>query len=335
MKLSFIIPVYNVEDYLEQCLQSIYNQSLSLSDFELVIVDDGSTDNSLTIVDSFKHLYGNIKVFRQSNLGPSAARNLAIKNAEGTYILGVDSDDYLLNNKIYHLLEMAMEYDLDVLKAEYQYSDIKGDMIHDSIWKKERECYAYKLVDGEMLYTKLFCREFFTPLLMIKRSFLQEYSLQFEEGIYFEDIDFCTRLAFDAKRVMYVPDVFYVYRLRDGSITHSINKKKLEDLIYVITKLQNCKASIHMTMEIKNVISENITQLFVYAILRLASDENLYANRKTIITNDFAYQISPLSVTGNMKEKFISFIFNIIGLSVISIFYPIMKIKIKIFGKSY
>lgn len=335
MKLSFIIPVFNVEDYLEDCLYSIYNQLLTVSDFELVIVDDGSTDNSMAIVNIFKNKYGNIKVFNQPNLGPSAARNLAIKNAEGLYILGVDSDDFLIKNKVSSLLNLALELDLDVLRAEYQYSDSKGNLIQKSNWKKERESYAEKLVDGTTLYTNLYCREFFTPLLMIKRSFLIDNDLLFEEGIYFEDVDFSTRLSFAAKRVMYIPEIFYVYRLRDGSITHSINKKKLDDLIYVISKLHNYLKSNRINNEMRKVISENITQLLVYAILRLSSDRLLYKYRKNIITTEVINQLSPLFVSGDMKEKMISYLFNIVGLSVVSLFYPIMTLKIKLLGYSY
>lgn len=335
MKLSFIIPVYNVEVYLEDCLSSIYSQSLSLSDFEIVIVDDGSTDNSMAIVDSFKNIYENIKVFHQANQGPSAARNLAIKNAEGIYILGVDSDDFLIENKVSSLLELALNFDLDILRAEYQYSDDKGRLTESSKWKNKREPYAGKLVDGTTLYTKLYCREFFTPLLMMKRSFLLNNNLMFEEGIYFEDVDFSTRLSFVAERVMYIPEIFYVYRLRDGSITHSINKKKIDNLIYVVRKLHDYAVSVQANAEMKKVILENVSQLFVYAILRLASDRLLYENRSMIITSEVIRTISPLSISGNMKEKLISYLFNLRGLSVVSLFYPIMNIKIKLFGHSY
>ena len=106
-------------------------------------------------------------------------------------------------------------------------------------------------------------------------------------------------------------------------------------MIYVVRKLHDYAVSVQANAEMKKVILENVSQLFVYAILRLASDRLLYENRSMIITSEVIRTISPLSISGNMKEKLISYLFNLRGLSVVSLFYPIMNIKIKLFGHSY
>ena len=101
MKLSYIVPVYNVEAYLDKCLQSLYNQSLELVDFEVVIINDGSSDNSLKIIEKYRSLYQNITLIDQENQGLSVARNNGIGQAKGDYILCVDSDDFLILFLIY------------------------------------------------------------------------------------------------------------------------------------------------------------------------------------------------------------------------------------------
>src|SRR5690606_23371492 len=96
MILSIIVPIYNVQDYLKTCIDSLFNQDLLISDYEVIAVNDGSTDASLAILESLKKTYNSINIITQNNQGLSGARNTGIKHAIGTYILFVDSDDYIL-----------------------------------------------------------------------------------------------------------------------------------------------------------------------------------------------------------------------------------------------
>lgn len=335
MILSFILPVYNAAPYLAACLESLYAQGLAENEFEVVAVDDGSTDNSVALLEAFRQAHPNLQVFRQPNSGPSAARNRAIRAAKGRYVLGVDSDDFLLPHTLAPLLERALAADLDVLRADYQYSDAEGKLLPKTNRFEQRRPYEYAVVEGKILYTRLYCREYFTPLLLMKRTFLLAHDLFFEEGIYFEDVEFSTRLALAARRAMYAPIIFYVYRLREGSITHSINPKKLHDLVQVMGKLQHLLDRKETTdAEMVKAIRSSITRLGVYALLRLAEPE-LYPRRQEVLAPLVSGPLRPLAVDGDRKEKIVSRLFNRFGITAVSLLYPVMWIKLKLLGRSY
>lgn len=335
MKLSFLVPVYNAGPYLAACLESLYAQGLAENEFEVLAVDDGSTDNSADLLETFRRAHPNLQVFRQPNSGPSAARNRAIRAAKGQYVLGVDSDDFLLPHTLAPILEKALSADLDVLRADYQYSDAHGKLLPKTNRFEARRPYEYVVVEGNTLYTRLYCREYFTPLLLMKRTFLLAHDLFFEEGIYFEDVEFSTRLALSARRAMYVPVIFYAYRLREGSITHSINPKKLHDLVQVMGKLQQLLDRQETTdAEMRKAIRSSITRLGVYALLRLA-EPGLYARRHEILAPLASGPVRPLAIDGDRKEKIVSRLFNRFGTGAVSLLYPVMWIKLKLFGRSY
>ena len=115
MQLSVIIPMYNAEKYIKRCIESVYRQDLDINNFELLVVNDGSTDNSLEIVKDYFTSYKNIRFFSQKNSGQGAARNLGIKHATGEYILFLDSDDFLLPQSINKILGIVKHVSCDVI----------------------------------------------------------------------------------------------------------------------------------------------------------------------------------------------------------------------------
>lgn len=326
-RLSIIIPLYNAEKYIKSCLDSLYVQGLSEEDFEVIIVDDESTDNSLSIVEEYAYICSNIKIIKQKNAGPSAARNRAIKEAKGLYLLFVDSDDFILDNKLSILLDLAIRNSVEVLRANYQTCTEYGLMIENKNNYHSRNQYANKIVNGQILYSSIYCKEFFTPLLLLNRNFVLNNSLFFEEGIYFEDVDFSTRLSMITRRAMYVPEIFYVYRLRKGSITHSINIKKIKDLQYVIRKLYKLCYERDNSL-LKKEVLENITHLGTYMILRL-SEPVIYSKTKNILDE---FELPKFKISGTIKEKIIAFLYNIMGINLVNLIYPIMYLKLKIKG---
>ena len=120
MQLSIIVPVYNVADYLAKCLDSLLAQDLPQNEYEIIVVNDGSTDNSGEIAQQYADKYANITLINQGNQGLSGARNTGIKCAKGDYIQFVDSDDYLEENVLGGLLKQVEKDNLDVLRFKYQ-----------------------------------------------------------------------------------------------------------------------------------------------------------------------------------------------------------------------
>src|SRR5690606_9641339 len=115
MNLSIIIPVYNVEKYIERCIRSCYDQQLLLKEYEIVVIDDGSLDGSVKIVQGLIDSYSNLTIRSQKNKGLGGARNTGIINAKGHYILFLDADDYLLPNVLAKLLQPAISKELDII----------------------------------------------------------------------------------------------------------------------------------------------------------------------------------------------------------------------------
>ena len=238
MKLSIIVPIYNVAPYLRKCVDSLLAQDIS--DYEIILVDDGSPDECPQICNQYAEQYSNIKVIHQANAGLSAARNSGIAAATGDYIMFVDSDDYLQPNVLGTLLEQVERDNLDVLRFRYQnvresgeafapykdmtnyndYSPIPTDGLTFLNERMSTQCYAWQFI----VKTDIVCLELFTP------------------GIYFEDTDWTPRMLFRAKRVASTDLVVYNYLWREGSITLSQKdiakqRKQLNDKLNILAKL--------------------------------------------------------------------------------------------------
>lgn len=127
IKISLIIPVYNVEQYLEQCLNSCLNQDLPIDDFEIIVINDGSKDNSLSIANEFEQKYRNIKVYSQVNQGLSTARNKGLSLAKGEYVWFIDSDDWIKSQSLRKITDLCIENSLDALSISA--ANVIGDSI--------------------------------------------------------------------------------------------------------------------------------------------------------------------------------------------------------------
>lgn len=237
MKVSIIIPVYNVERYVTQCLESINNMSIN---YEIIIVNDGSTDNSLKKVQEFVDSYkGEIKVITKENGGLSSARNTGIQKANGDYILFLDSDDYIDKNLFASFAEDVIRDNVDIGFANYKY--LRNGKIEDNTeaeYRKYIKTNSNYFVDGLTFGSLYFDKvhNFINTeacFLLIKRSFLIENHIKFKQGVYHEDTLFTITCLTIARRVKYYDYPFYIYRMRDDSIIHTPNpriiEKKFED----------------------------------------------------------------------------------------------------------
>ena len=232
--VSIIVPVYNVEKYLGECLDSILFQQAT-DDYEIVLVNDGSTDGSEEICKQYAMQNSKIKYFYQTNQGLSAARNTGIKLAQGDYLLFLDSDDKLKENSL-PLLIKAMESRSDVIFA-------KVIKFQDGEEEKGVECYPVNLCDYEqykkpaLLLHKLNQNKYFwfaAWLLIVKREFLVSNNLYFYHGIYHEDELWVPTVMVAAQSVTLVDDFFYLYRVeRQDSIMSMPNIKKELDKLFI------------------------------------------------------------------------------------------------------
>lgn len=248
MKLSIIVPIYNVAPYLRKCVDSLLMQDIT--DYEIILVDDGSTDDSGAIADEIvRVVMGNrqwaidnetnsqspianrptLRVIHQENAGLSAARNTGIAAATGDYIMFVDSDDYLQPNVLGALLEQAEREHLDVLRFNYQNVNEQYEVFLPFKDAKRDVDYREDVVDGETFLNKRLGPGCYAWQFVLRREIvLQE---QFTPSIYFEDTDWTPRMLIKAKRVASTPMVVYNYLWRQGSITLPTEPHKREKVL--------------------------------------------------------------------------------------------------------
>jgi len=217
--LSIIIPVYNVEDYLEECLDSILSQDFY--DYEVILVDDVSTDGSGDICNKYVEKHSNFKVIHLNSKGlPSGARNIGLQNASGEYVHFCDSDDYYLNNGFVFDIKSIKDKSPDLLIGDFICRPEKGAFYCDSLKLKDN---YYKIKDKYTLlqyFLSLANVPWSVCVFIVKREFLIRNSIFFLENCYFEDAEWFTKILCLNESFLLLKEPFYCYRPRaNGSIT--------------------------------------------------------------------------------------------------------------------
>lgn len=226
--ISVIVPVYNTEKYLDECIQSVLSQSFI--NFELLLIDDGSTDNSGAICDAYASQDERVRVFHKENSGVSSARNVGLDEAKGEYVIFLDADDYWYRDDCLEvLLRIAVQTKVDVVRGEYKAVDENGNFVFSRSVSKKRMRYANRPINTFEFLKYAVHGEFFLWLCLFRRKIVG--NLHFEIGrVFLEDVQFLAKLMIEDFCCMYVPDVqFYAYRKIETSASNSISLTKLGD----------------------------------------------------------------------------------------------------------
>lgn len=248
IKLSLIIPVYNVEKYLERCLESCVRQDLPLDEYEIIIINDGTKDNSLSIAERFKTEYNNITIYSQENKGLSAARNKGLSLAKGEYVWFIDSDDWIEENCIAEVVNHCYTKELDILLI------CSADYI-ENLPVRSFNNTDFGILPGKEIMKSLDF-QICVPFHIFKRDFLVSNSLVFFKGIFHEDSEFTPRAYYLAERVSSLNKVLYFVCQNPNSITRTVNPKKAFDLIQVALSLS----------EFSNKVLPNYKYIFDYLV---------------------------------------------------------------------
>lgn len=211
-KVSIIVPVYNVELYLNECIDSLLVQDYE--DFELILVDDGSKDASGDICDKYALMDERVKVFHKANGGLSSARNYGLDKSCSEYVIFIDSDDYWLDNScLSHFILLADTNHADVVRGEYQAVNETGNFLYN----RKRKRIDLRLLSSSEMFKDCMAGEFFVVLFLFRRSCIGD--LRFDEECKFqEDIDFDIKLFCKPLRCVYTERCFYAYRKRNESL---------------------------------------------------------------------------------------------------------------------
>ena len=260
VKVSVVIPFYNVEDYFEECVSSIVNQTLK--DIEIICINDGSTDNSLKILEQFANSDDRIKVFSQENRGVSASRNRGIKLAQGEYIYFMDSDDILDLNALEELYDFSKSNDLDILIFKLiSFNNETGERYsidyYDMPFLKpfNKKVFNYKDIGHDTLKISVS-----PPGKLFKRDLIA--SMQFAEGLIFEDNLFYSEAMLKAKRVSFIDEYYYNRRVRSHSLMTSKTIKyadfiTITNMIFDLFKRENVYMEFRKPLFVRKIYSTN------------------------------------------------------------------------------
>ena len=274
-KLSIVVPVYNVQDYIEECIQSLLQQTLD--DFEVIVVNDGTTDES---IERISHIQSpKLRIIHRENGGLSAARNTGLKNAIGEFVAFVDSDDYIiLPNAYEEMYNLAKSTRSDVIygNALKYFSEENKFPLNNQIKLNQKDL----LTSDEFLLEVLKEKETFAPvwLYLYKRNLLVDNELMFKEGIYHEDEQFTPRVLTKATQIGVYRKVFYFYRQRMGSIVNSkLNVKMGYDV------LQTCE---ELAPQLKLIQNKKVRTLYLNYVAALVI-EQVYKYKMNDISREY------------------------------------------------
>lgn len=270
-KFSIIVPVYNVERYLSICIQSILCQSTC--DYEMILIDDGSTDRSGEICDKYAQKYSNIHVIHQENQGLSAARNRGIEIAGGEYLLFLDSDDYYLNSNCLDKIEQKTD-NADIVVFNWVSVDEshpskslhpKGPMSHLKAFYSNGKEYL------EDAFFQMAAYPWYVWLYAIRKDYWMQQSFQFKTGVCYEDVQLTYRILIKAQGIHVIKDGIYAYReKREGSIVTEFKKTTATDLLSHCQKnIEEIENEPNISKNLKRYLCNNFSGHFYYVLNRV------------------------------------------------------------------
>lgn len=239
VKFTIIIPVFNTEKYLEKCIDSVIRQKFD--DYEIIIVNDKSNDNSKIICEKYKSMYTNINfIDKRENEGLSEARNSALRIAKGEYIIFLDSDDWLIEGSLLDVNNIILnKYRPDIIINRVSFYYEKDNIYNDCNYEFDLDfldkassvdVFDYCFKKNDIVYAPW--------VFIIRRNFLEENHLFFKKGLLHEDEEWSPKVILNSKDIAFNNTCFYCYRVnRNGSITQSLNIKREFDKLKIIDLL--------------------------------------------------------------------------------------------------
>ena len=272
IEVSIIMPVYNVERYLKKCLDSIYK--INLLNKEIILINDGSTDNSLEILKEYKNKYfKETTLISQANKGLSEARNIGIKNSSGEYLLFIDSDDFVDSDALEKFLKEGLDCKSDILIGNHYDYYNENEIIKN---KDLSNFYTIISDSGKKYFEETIKNKCFYPMVwknLYRKDFILKNNLFFKPGIYHEDNLFIQKGFYLAEKIKISSQYFYFYRKNNNtSITKLKSQKKYRDLLIIIKEL--------LEFSKKNKISDAYYNRVIVSMYLSVSKEGKIKNNK-------------------------------------------------------
>lgn len=307
--ISIVVPIYNVEKYLEKCINSIIIQTYK--NIEIILVNDGSTDSSGKICDIYLKKDKRIKVVHKKNGGLSDARNVGIENAKGKYIAFIDSDDFIDSDFIEILYNLIIEYNADVscCKCNVIYKKNKKQQVEEKI-----NIFTNYEAINEMLYQGKIDNSACNKLY--KLNLFED--IKYPKSKYFEDLDTTYKIFLKSDKIVATNKKLYNYYQRTGSILHKKNEKLCNDLYEIINSME--KKLNHYSVLKKAIICRKINACFY--IYRNSNNKILKEECKKIVKLNRCNVLKDKNI--NKKTKYGLYL-SYLGMNIVNIVFKILK----------
>ncbi len=269
IKVSIIVPVFNVKMYLNQCLDSLINQTLK--DIEIICINDGSTDNSLLTLKDYARCDNRITVIDKQNEGQSVARNIGINMAEGEYIGFVDSDDWVDNDYFEKLYDAAARNNCDIASAGF-----KRCRRHRTSIKKSYEAELVCTTAQDKIRLDNLPSDNYIWNKIYKRTVWNDLNFNFEPDRFFEDIAMTIKILHQMGKMVTVPDTYYNYRVNPASTIHTTSVKHKKDYLWAINEQKSYAEENNILLDFNKILMQKIYYKFIgITIIKIYQYENL------------------------------------------------------------
>ena len=307
ISLSIIVPVYNVENYIRPCIESIYNQNLEEDCFEVILINDGTTDKSIEIIADIIHQHSNITVINQANQGASVARNNGIAAARGEYILMPDPDDLLIENSLSVLLQKAVETKADIVIADFL--KMSNEEIKQNIFPPQKEFQCRMYTGRELFLTFLAPTRCYVWCNLYRREFLTDNNITFIPGIYLQDQPFTHECYLKANLCVKAEWLLNIYRTHPESATRSRKHKDIElSESIAIANLWKLTDIIGNDTQVKSKLQDSILHFFLVSQGTISHLQNISFDRYAPI--DLLREMAPnLDFGKGIKRKTLTLLF--------------------------
>lgn len=278
--ISIIVPVYNVERYLHECIDGVLKQSFQ--DWELLLIDDGSFDRSLEICNQFSASDKRIKVVHKHNTGVSDSRNYGLDLAQGEFIIFLDADDYWDDNTFLEtFVNLAERYNLDIIRGEYKAIADNGDPLFIRDVPKQSQSYLNKVIDSSDFMDYAIHGEFFLWLSLIRTDAIKNIRFNVSRN-FLEDVLFYSEMLLNPLRCMYVPENrFYAYRKHNNSASSKISFGKLADAFQMCYDFHHF-VKLADDSKMKHMFMDKSIRMYYYTLDTISMDE-YFCDRKMYV----------------------------------------------------
>lgn len=276
--VSIVIPIYNVEEYVEKCVVSVLTQTYK--NLEVILVNDGSTDRSGEIIRKFDY-DERVRIINKKNGGSSSARNTGIDNAKGEYIFFLDSDDYIVNSAIQKLITHITSTKSEICCFNIAFYNSKG--IH-----KKKENYQNTTLEGDAILEAALVGKIIKTTAWSKlysTKLIKNNSIKFIEGMINEDIPFCISVLARTKKVCFIDDILYMAYQREGSISRTMKPESLQSIHTAFNYIKQDLCQLGIYEDVEPLVESAYLKHQLFSIMQCAYKVSSYTEFDTLISN--------------------------------------------------